>query len=229
MSINLQRDLRLWLMLLAIICLASLGSFPIVENNVLDLTNGTCTVSGQSMHYFSTPQNTTTKSIPAEWRQTGRGVTDFENAQACAAAFVNAFQTYTASNPKTLVAGIYMLSSGAKQRFYGTLPQSHENPRMSQQRQAEIQKQRAKQVAQASLPSLLHALQIKDKTLLVWFVVPYQLSIQDASGSMLTKKAAFTVLVVSTPVRTIPQGQGTGWQVSDWRTTNTLFAPPSPL
>src|SRR5579859_3481672 len=186
-----------------------------------------CTATPQTMKYLSptqgqaTPQATPT-ALSSEWALAKRTEKDLANAQACAASFVIAYETFDAAHVKTFEDSTSMLTDGAKGRFYGRpkgLPDQHVDPMW----QANLQKQHYRQAAQVGLPGLLATTLVSGK-LLVWMVVPYQNSFQSDNGVPMIQNTRMTVLLVAVPINV--QQTGTGWQVSQWLSGGDQFQPP---
>lgn len=184
-----------------------------------------CTATPQSMKYLQTGQG---QPLPDTWVQAGSTQKDFANVQACAATFVQLYNTFVASNPHSFEAGTYMFTDGAKGRFYGSPPNSQPDQHMDPMWRALLQKQHYQQSAQVATPNLLAVSRVSGK-LLAWMVVPYRITEQNENGQpMAVHDGQGTVLLVSAPVNI--QGTGTGWQVSQWvMGKGTQFNPLPPL
>lgn len=228
-----QRNIKLWLLLLIIICLAGLGSITVVNTPpahkttpVTSFTNGACTATSQTINYLADnhPMKDDPKVLQA-WSQASRTNTDLANVKACAAAFVDAYQTFDANKPQTFETCTSMLSIAAKQRFYGANGQQADN-HIDPMRRASFQKQGLQQSAQATQPMLLNISHTNGRVL-AWLVVPYHLSSQMAGGNSLVQNNTITVLLVSTQVDA--QSTGTGWQVVAWQNGDQQFDPPTTL
>lgn len=244
-------------LLLLTICFASLGSFSLVPYLLPDLSSSSvlsstpaatshtpglststpttgpfieseCTAKPSDMKYVSASQGQTgTSSLPNSWSQTGRTQQDFANAQACAASFVVAYQTFDSNDIKTLEACTFMLTKNASQRFYGTTQQSQPDKHEDPMWRASLQKRHYQQTAQAALPGLLTTRSVNNR-FLVWMTVPYQTSTKiDDSQQSVIQTDQFTVLLVAVPINA--QKTGTGWQVSKWQEGSAQFDPPNPL
>jgi hypothetical protein len=230
-----SQNLRILLLLLFAICLVSLGSLSLVPNWLPASSTeahkppvaatavppgGECTMI--DITYLPKPEG---QSLPpASWRDTGRSKEEFALLQGCAASFVITYQSFDATHLKTLEASVPMLSAGAQKRFYA--PEIHGTPnrRMKDDLwRAGIQRTRLQQQAQAARPRLIQASQMQGR-LAAWLVVPYQISIKRNNQSNV-QAGDYTVLLVER----IPKGDGTGWQVSDWREGSKPFVPPDPL
>jgi len=179
------------------------------------------------MKYTSSSQGAASPSLlPDAWVQASRTQKDFASAQACAAAFVNSYQTFDSDHFQTFEACTYMLTDGARARFNGTAPGTQPDRHMDPMWRASLQKQHYQQIAQASAPALL-ASSYTSGRLLVWMLVLYQISIQIDNGSPMVQSAQFTVLLEGVPKNV--QQTGTGWQISRWVDGKTQFDPPNPL
>jgi hypothetical protein len=240
--------LRIVLLLLAIICLGSLGAIPLAPDFLPTsffiapatiskqatvkptptptpmLPGGECTATSQQMKYLSSAQ-TATPTPPPMWFTTGHSKQDLANAQACAASFVIAYETIDANDFRTLEASTSMLSSGAQSRFYGRIPSVSADTRMDPLWRAIIQKQNLKQTAQVQQPGLLDVRSINNR-FFAWMLVPYSLSLQ-RNDQTLSRNAQLTVLLVN--VTSQSSDAGTGWQVSGWQDGDGLFAVPNPV
>ena len=230
------------LFLLVALCLGSLGALSLAPAlfpqavQALDATqpvgtqaaqsnlqkNG-CTAQPADMKYAHIPGKKKGDSLlPHAWFQAGRSQNDLLFAKACAASFVNAYQTFNATDTRTFESCAFMLSDGGKQRFYGLNPNVPSDEHMLPMWRASMQQQQVQQAAQAGEPRFMVA-QSSTK-LLAWMLVSYQRSIRIAGGPPVVATAQMMVLLVSMPVH----DQETGWQVSQWQNGNTSF-PPSAL
>lgn len=232
-------DFKLWLLLLLVICLGGIGSFPLVSIRLPNTTGlpgtqptqqpstagGKCTATPQEIKYELTTQQTPPPALPADWSKAGRQQSDLGYAQACAASFVLAYQKFSASDPKTFETSVPLLSEGAKQRFYGRVTNIKSDPHMEPLWRANVQKHHMQQQAQVGIPTLLDARYTRGK-LLAWLLVPYKIFTQMDEDSI-EQGLQMTVLLVGVPFN--PQDAGTGWQVSDWKSEQTVFAEPDPL
>jgi hypothetical protein len=190
-------------------------------------TESECTATSKTIKYLPLIQGQTNSvSLSGAWSQAGRNQQDFANAQACAAAFVTTYETFSATNLKMLQNCTSMLTDGAKMRFTGTAPNTRPDQHMDPMWQASLQKQAYQQTARAAAPGLLNA-SYTDERLLVWMIVPYQTSLQIDKGLPVAQNAQMTVLLVGVPINT--DKTGTGWQISQWKDGNTQFDPPAPL
>lgn len=243
------QTLQIWTLLLVVICLGSFGSFSLVpymlpgivpsrttQTQQSSSSQGTpiagpfkeseCTAQPADMNYLPTSAGQTDNKLPSAWLQAGRSQQDLAYAQACAASFIIAYQTFNANDAKTFETGTYMLTDGATQRFYGTARGTKPDRHMDPMWRASIQQQNVQQVAQCGQPLLLQARNVNGR-LLVWMLVPYQLSISIAEDQPVNEDMQITVLLMNVPVN--EQGTGTGWQVSQWQEGNVLFNPPALL
>lgn len=242
--------LHVWTLLLIVICLGSLGSLSLVpymlpglvpartpiqaQQSVSSMVSMTgpfkeseCTAQPADMNYLQISAGKTDNNrLPAAWLQAKRSQQDLAYAQACAASFVMAYQTFNANDAKTFETGTYMLTDGAKQRFYGTARGTKPDRHMDPMWRASMQQQNAQQVAQSGQPRLLEARIISGR-LLAWMLVPYQLSISIAEDQPVKEDMQITVLLINVPIN--EQGTGTGWQVSQWQEGNVLLQPPTLL
>jgi hypothetical protein len=185
-----------------------------------------CTATQQNMKYLPTSGGTNNPTLPMSWLLAKRSQKDFANAQACAASFIIAYETFDSGNVQTFETSTSMLTDGAKQRFYGNAPNTPADPHMDPMWRAHLQKQQVQQKAQVGEPGLLES-QYTNGKLLVWMVVPCQVTILIAGNEPIVENVQFTVLLVGVPVNT--QGTGTGWQVSQWQEGSAPFAPPALL
>jgi hypothetical protein len=250
-----QQDLTVWLLLLLILCLGSLGSLslarPLLPTTTIDtrppsngknvgtimqkavstptpvtFTDGQCTTTPQQITYRSGSSATSEPpTLPADWFTGGRKQADFALAQSCAASFVMAYQTFDVSKPTTLESFTYMLSAGAKQRFYGLIPSIKADIRLDPAWRASMQKQHLSQVTQVYPPGLIDARYTHQK-LLVWMAVPF-LTSTTTNKHTVTQQGEYSVLLVAVPPD--PQKSGTGWQVSAWQHGASFFPPYEPL
>jgi len=257
-AVTRAHSIQIWVALLLVICLGSLGSFslapyilpgliqkhdttgtrikttimatPIASTPTLSkgsFTESECTATPQNTKY-SPPSSETTgdQALPLEWLQAGRTQQDFANAQACAATFIMTYQSFNTKDPKTFESSVSMLTGGAKQRFYGSALNTRTDTHMDPMWRAALLKQQIQQTTQVSQPSLLKS-HYTNKQLLVWMVVPCQITIQQAGNKPVTESNQFSVLLVSVPLNT--QKTETGWQISQWQEGRTEFDPLYPL
>jgi hypothetical protein len=247
--------LQIWTWLLIIICLGCLGSFSLVPYMLPALVHPTtitqmrqarvhppasvvstpitgpfteseCTATQPNMKYLPTSGVTNNQTLPLAWLLAERNQKDFANAQACAASFIIAYGTFDAGKAQTFESSISMLTDGAKQRFYGSAANTPADPHMDPMWRANLQKEQVQQKAQAGEPGLLGS-QYTNGKLLVWMVVPCQLTILMVGSKPIIENTQFTVLLVGVPANV--QKTGTGWQVSQWQEGSVQFAPPTLL
>jgi len=234
--------------LLLVICLGCLGALslaPALFPNAVHLIGATqpssnpgdsisskfdgsfkkseCTAQPADMKYL--PGKASHNALPPAWFQAGYLLKDFAYAQACAASFVSAYQTFNANNPQTFETCVSMLTDGGKQRFYGSASKGQQpDKHMLPMWRASMQQQGVQQTARTSEPRLIAA-QYKSARLIVWMLIPYRLSISVAGSSPVVENAQITVLLVAVP----SDKKGTGWQVSQWQDGNVVFKPSALL
>jgi hypothetical protein len=178
------------------------------------------------MKYMPSQGTAGSTSISDAWTLGGRTQADFAYAQACAASFVIAYESFSSAAIKTLETATTMLTDGAKGRFYGTAPNPHPDQHMDPMWRASLQKHQYQQGAQSAAPALLTSSYLNGR-LLIWMLVPYQTSIQIDNSTPALQNAQMTVLLMAVPKNT--QQAGTGWQVSQWVEGSAQFNPPNPL
>jgi hypothetical protein len=224
-----------------IICLGVLGTFPLVARLFPSqqaavtkgliptgpFTESECTATPAGMKYLPSSQHQAASApLSQAWAQAGRSQKDFANAQACAATFVNTYETFDSTDSGTFTHCTPMLTDGAIRRFYGTAAGAQPDQHMDPMWQASLRQQSYKQTAQASAPTLLNAT-YTDGRMLVWMLVSYHTEIQTGSNKAIIQNTQSTVLLLGVPVN--QDKTGTGWQVSDWAEGNTHLDVPSPL
>jgi hypothetical protein len=182
-----------------------------------------CTALPTDMQYEPTSSKKSDNALPSAWFQAGRSRKDLLYAKACAATFVDMYQTFNANDPQTFEACTYMLSAGGKQRFYGQAPRVSPDEHMLPMWRASVQQQGVQQTARAEEPRFIAA-QYPTR-LVAWMLVSYRRSISIAGGQPVVERAQMTILLVAIPVR----GKGTGWQVSQWQNGNVSFQPSALL
>jgi hypothetical protein len=244
---------RLGVLLVAVICLGSLGSLSLVpyllpgfmqKNNVapkqVQASHISTPIPPTSTPFSgpftesectATPKNTnyigtvstSNQAFPLEWVQAGRNQQDFANAQACVATFVNTYWTFNAADAKTFETSVSMLTDGARERFYGNALNTQPDMHMDPMWRAALLKQQIQQSARSSQPGLLGARYTNGK-LLVWMTVSYQVTINAVGSKPVVENNQYTILLLGVPIDT--QKTGTGWQVSQWQEGSTQFAPP---
>jgi hypothetical protein len=238
----IRGDLKVWFLLLVIICFAGLGSLsfasllPVASITTARpstattpaYTDGVCTATAADIQYASGTSAAagSSSSTLAIWAQTGKTQQDLNNVLACAASFTLKYEAYSANDLKSLEASVPMLSAAAKQRFYTPDPQSLIN-RMDPMWRANIQKQHLVRTVQVQQPSVVNV-QTSNGRMLVWVTVPYILNIQ-TNGDTYPSNTVLTVLLVNAPTTATIGTMGTGWQVSDWKDNPGAFQPPKPL
>jgi hypothetical protein len=230
------------MLLIWIFCLGCLGALPIssyllsslhktpLSSPVKRYPDGQCgttvqtaisptptTLSGKLTPKAPVSQGKPTQTtLPSEWSKVGLSQQDFVNAQACATAFVQNYQSFDYRNLNTLQSAIFMLSSAAKKRFYEGSGSVSANLRLDKQWQIKVQARRMVQTAQPSQPTMLNSKYI-GKTLYVTFDVPYQLIAQiDGHSTALN----YHEIVLLKSIASNAHLQGTSWQVSDYRDSN---------
>lgn len=245
-----KHEMQIWASLLIVICLGSLGALSLAPTlfpgtirlivatgpastpgkstpvrTAIPLKEGGCTARPGDMQYAPGPTKNAGDSVPPPaWFQAGRSQGDLAYARACAASFVNAYQTFNANNPQTFEACVYMLTDRGKQRFYGSAPNGQPDKHMLPMWRASIQQQDVQQAVQASQPGFMAARSISGK-LVAWMLVPYKLSISLAGSQPVVENAQMTVLLVAVSITT----EETGWQVSQWQDGKILFEPSASL
>jgi hypothetical protein len=147
------------------------------------------------------------------WAETGNTSEDYTNAQACAAAFVNTYETYSYQHMDSTTAALPMLSADAKKRFAEGYEQTAPNLRTTQSWKQQITTNQNVQTAKASKPIFSTYVYQKNELFLT-FDVQYQLTIY-TKGVKSTQKDSMTVLLKR--VTSDSTTSGVGWQVSDWR------------
>jgi hypothetical protein len=226
-------DVQLWLWLLVLICLAGLGSLTLTPQPLVSsvapqvqpaLQGGECNSTPNDINYLSSGQDNT-GAPPQMWSAAGLNAQQFAYAQACAAAFVTDYQTFDSANSRSLETATYMLTQGARERFYGQPPRISPDNHMNPLWRATVQRKQLKQIARVRKPILLQVRRTQGN-ILVWLIVPYQLSLY-FGDQLIVDNDDYTVLLVAVPPHI--QHRGTGWQVSAWSDGSTLFAPPDPL
>jgi hypothetical protein len=224
---------RWFLILPLIVIIGCLGSFPIAEHFLVasklqtpttvavTYQEGQCTSSEISAAAVSvTPtatKSTSATALPSTltkvWAETGNTSEDYTNAQACAAAFVNTYETYSYQHMDSTTAALPMLSADAKKRFAEGYEQTAPNLRTTQSWKQQITTNQNIQTAKASQP-IFSTYIYQGNELLLTFNVQYQLTIY-TKGVKSTQKDSMTVLLKS--VKPDSTTSGVGWQVSDWR------------
>ncbi len=235
------QDIQIWLLLLVIVAVAGLSAITLASPLVhvasptapaissatpVVVAGGQCTASPYTITYQSGPgTKMLSQPVPDDWSKAKMTAQDFANAQACAASFVNTYQTFDIANTQTLETSVPMFTVGAKNRFYQQSGDSAADEHMSLLWRASARRYHLNQNAQADVPSLIDMKSIKGRVL-VWMSVPYRAKIKTTGRETLINDF-FTVLLVNYPgSRSMP---GLGWQVSDWRRGSAAFAPPNPL
>jgi len=235
------QDIQTWLLLLVIVAVAGLSAItfasPLVHvatpNTVVvprattvAVAGGQCTASPYTMTYQSgSGAKTLPQAVPDDWLKAKMTEQDFANAQACAASFVDTYQTFDIANTQTLETCVSMFSVGAKSRFYQQSGGSPTEEHMNLLWRASARRYHLNQRALADVPSLIDIRSINGRVL-AWMSVPYRATIKTA-GREATISDYFTVLLVNYgDSRSMP---GMAWQVSDWRGGSAAFAPPKPL
>lgn len=235
-----QRTLKNFFLLLAILCLYGIGTFPLAAHLLLSshrsqstpssstpgitVKEGKCPTDSTNLPYLpSAPA-----SIPSEasqvWSQAGYSKEDLTSASSCAASFLLAYLSFDYRQTQTFVACTSMLSAGGQERFYGHAADSsadmHGDPFWS----ASMQEQQVRQSAQVRSPVLQQA-QFKNERMFAWMQVQFQLTIY-RGNEVLNNSDDITVLVISVP-HEASQKQ-TLWQISDWRNGNGAFNLATP-
>ncbi|GCF06783.1 hypothetical protein [Dictyobacter arantiisoli] len=221
--------------LLLIVCLAGIGAIPIASfllptvsitgqgNSASQPTvhypEGQCTADPKDITYLkaanlpnTATQDTTT--LPAEWNKANRTQQDLANAQACAGAFVENYNSFDYRNLQTLEAAIPMLSSAAKYRFYKGSSNVGASIRTDASWQTKIQQRKLIEVAQIQNRPALSNSEFDNNTLYITMVVPYKL-VQQIDGQTTVQDSSETVLLKS--IAPDSQNKGTGWQITDYR------------
>jgi hypothetical protein len=235
------QDIQTWLLLLVIVTIAGVSAItlalPLVHvasSNAAVLpratpvvvAGGQCTASPYTIAYLSgSGAKTLPRTVPDDWLKAKMTEQDFANAQACAASFVDAYQTFDIANTQTLETCVKMVSVGAKSRFYRQSGGSPSEKHMSLLWRASARRYHLSQNALADVPSLIDIRSINGRVL-AWMSVPYRATIK-TSGREATINDYFTVLLINYP--NSPSMPGMAWQVSDWRGGSAAFAPPKPL
>lgn len=250
------QDARIAALLVLIVCIGGLGTLPLTPALLPGLvqparatlahapaltptpavptptpivgpfTESECTATPQKMHYLPTTEQTTPSALPLAWIQAGRNEQDLALAQACAAAFIIAYESFDAGHMETLEASTPMLTDAARARFYGRAANTSPDQHMDPMWRASIQQEQIQQVAQVGQPGLLAASE-RNGLLLAWMGVPCLLTVQIAAEKPEVESVQFTVLLVGVPLNA--QKTGTGWQVSEWQAGNTVFPPPAQI
>jgi hypothetical protein len=247
-----QQDLKLWLSLLLILCLGSLGALSMAasflpmastrpqphapQTRVTALPSATstpaipafaqgrCTTMPLQMNYLDVA-SPIPSPLPPDWLAAGRTTRDFPIAQACAAAFITSYQSFNGANPKTFDACASMLSAGAKERFYGYIPSIKADLHTTPTWRKQMQQQDVVQVARADHPVLIDARYTRGR-LLVWIAVTVHIATTIKLRTT-TSTATYTLLLLAVPID--PNAPGTGWQVSSWQPGAGFFPPFEPL
>ena len=219
------------MLLILIFCVGCLGSMPvsayllpsfqqpIVKVPPKTYQDGQCNATEKTVVYQPTRVSQGKKApikLPAAWSHAKRGQQDFVNAQLCAAAFVDTYQSFDYRNLNTLQSAVFMLSSAAQKRFYEGSGKVRASQRLNSQWRGKIQLHKVVQVAQATPPTMLVS-EYTGGTLYVTFDVPYQLTTH-MDGKATTKNYHDIVLLKSVTPDT--HLKGTGWQISDNRDSN---------
>jgi hypothetical protein len=247
-----QYTLKIFLTLLVSICLYALGSFSLAPHllpaaffqspqtaqtklaqanstqQAKPVGGGACHARPGDMHYLPAGKGGSAKAsqssqLPQAWRKAGLNEEDFAYAQACAASFLIAYQSFDSNKPPTFESTASLLSIGGQQRFYGRGTSKTSDVRMNPYWRASMQKQQLRQSARVNAPALLQAQSLNGRVL-VWMSLHYQLTISRGNQT-LTSSSDMAVLLAS-----VPQEKGrTAWQVSYWQDGNALFPVPKPL
>jgi hypothetical protein len=235
------QDIQTWVLLLVIVAVAGLSAITlaspllsVVSSNArtvpratpVVIAGGQCTASPYTMLYQSgSGAKMLPQTVPDDWLKTKMTEQDFANAQACAASFVDTYQTFDIANTQTLETPVDMFSVGAKSRFYQQVGGSPSEEHMNLLWRASARRYHLSQKTLADVPSLIDIRSMNGR-FLAWMSVPYRATINTA-GREATLSDSFTVLLINYPnSRSIP---GMAWQVSDWRSGSAAFAPPKPL
>jgi hypothetical protein len=184
----------------------------------------------------STPANTTytPKSDPpkqldekaqAVWQQANRKVSDYENAQACVAGFIMAYETIDYKHLEKIEDATKMMSVGGKMRFYGKAPGVDPDKRTQAESLGLYQSRKVTATPAPERPVLKDS-RFTDGQLHIWLSVKYSLSTTYEGQTTQQTKTRVLLLVSSAPN---PQTGGTGWQVSEWRETDAIYTEPNPL
>lgn len=216
--------MRVWFWLLIVLIGGGLGSLSLAPHVLAleSLTGGECSAAAGSINYV-TQDNGAAQGVPATWYGAGHDEQDLAVAQACAASFVIAYQSFDAGVPKTLETSVTLLTAGAQDRFYGRVAGVGADQHMSPQWRAYYQRQQ--QTARAGKPEVLDAHYVNGR-FLVWMKTPYQIFVQNGAIRSF-QQGTLTVLLVAVPAGV--RHQGTGWQVAGWQGGETIFVAPTPL
>ena len=227
MTPETQKRLFLVLVIIGIACLGALpvGSLLFARLHIstaqtsattpaTTYTEGECTSSSTHVIYMPAPQTSPVPDpLPPAWQQANRNGQDYTNALACAATFVETYESFDYHQVQSLYAAMPLLSSQARQRFYQGNGASSANARTDAAWQKKIQRDRIIQVARVSLPTPV-ASTYSEGSLYVTLLVPYQ-TIEQIDGQTSIQNHFETVLLRGVPADRAKDG--TGWQIADWR------------
>jgi hypothetical protein len=176
-------------------------------------TNGQCTTSDIGVIYQPLGVSVTVPNpLPGTWTQAGRGAQDYIKALACAATFVEMYETFDYHQIHTLYEAIPLLSADAQKRFYEGDSTIGANIRTNVAWQKKLQQNKVIEVARVSVPDLLGS-EYSQGVLYLTLDVPYTV-VEQIDGQITTQSYNETVLLKSIAPDTQPGG--IGWQVSDW-------------
>lgn len=231
---NPNFNVRLVLVLASLIVVTFLGAHPFVQPRLPappvptvastappPEIGGMCTATPAQMKYLPSAGST---NPAADWTSVGGSKADYVNAQACAAQFLTTYLSFDIDDPKSLEASVYMLSVGAKKRFYNhdsSLTVDYMDPIW----RASAQKHRLSQTSQTALPALVHVSRTPDQ-FLAWMTVHCKVQ-KKTDGTKQTLEYDSTVLL--NKVLIVSTSAGTGWQVSAWHNGSIKFPPPNPI
>jgi hypothetical protein len=214
--------------LLLLVALGCIGALPIAPHLLVALgqsatsaaastrtyTEGQCTKTVMTIIYQ--PANTSSAnspSLPDAWTQAGRSKQDYIEALACAATFVETFETFDYHQLRTLYTAIPLLSATSQKHFYEGDGSISANIRTDPNWQKKLQQNQVIQVATVSMPTLLDS-EYSQGLLYITLDVPYTV-VEQIDGQSTTHTYNETVLL--NDIAQNEQQNGIGWQVSDWR------------
>lgn len=161
----------------------------------------------------SSSATTVPASLITVWVETHNTTKDYTNAQACAIAFANTYQTFDFQHLDSTTSALAFLSADAKKRFSEGYENISANPRTTEAWKQQIVTNQIVQTARASTPTLEGYIYQKNE-LFLNFDVPYQLT-TSIKGVKSVTQTLMTVRLKK--IQPDSSTSGLGWQVTDWR------------
>jgi len=209
--------------LFVILCLGALASFELAPHflpqpshaNVTvttrQYTDGACTTEPQAIIYLQTTRQTT--SAPTAWTKAGKNSEEFARAQACAAAFTIAYNTFDSNNPPSLTNAVSMLSSIGKAHFFVGSRAEPKDPRVDATWQTRARKEHLQHSAQMLTTAQLQTVLFNNGVFSAVFTTSYELTTKMSGTSTTQHKSQVVVLATASITASDPS---TGWRVADW-------------